>query len=78
MTRLDKSGNEISLPTEIITRKYHKPEDQAMDQAIVPVIQGYTGTNTDRKTYTEKEMTDISQILKEDTKGSKDKSSKLT
>ena len=61
-----------TLPTEEIKPVYHKP---APDTVAEPV-QGYIGKNTDRKTYSEKEMTDISQTLKEDIRGSKAKSSK--
>jgi hypothetical protein len=62
------------LETELIKPKYMKPEPDVMAEPV----KGYEGKNTDRKTYSEKEMTDISQTLKEDIRGSKAKSSKLT
>jgi len=62
-----------TLSTETIKPVYHKPEPDTMAEPV----QGYTGTSTDRKTYTETEMTNISQTIKEGTKGNKSKSSKI-
>jgi hypothetical protein len=61
------------LDTETIKPVYHKPEPDVMAEPV----QGYTGTSTDRKTYTEAESTYISQNIRNDNKGSKAKSSKL-
>jgi len=69
---LDKTGKEITMPTKTITPEYQKTEKQY----VAPVLQGYTGDVDTRRTYTETEMTNISQTIKEGT-NSKDKSSKL-
>lgn len=66
---LDTKGREVTLPTKIIEPEYHRTEQSY----VAPIILGYEGKNTDRKTYTEKEMTDISQTMKQNNTASSSK-----
>jgi hypothetical protein len=60
-----------TLETETIKPVYHVPEPDAVAQPV----QGYVGKKVDRKTYSEAEMSSISQDI-DKPKGNKSKSSK--
>jgi hypothetical protein len=73
MTKLDKTGKEITLPVEAIPQTYHTNEQEF----IAPPIRGYQGDVATRHSYSEAEMTSISQDIREGTKGSGKSSKKL-
>jgi hypothetical protein len=60
MTKLDKTGKEVSLPTVSIPQEYHVSEQQY----IAPPIQGFKGDVDTRHQYSEAEMTSISHDIR--------------